>query len=126
MRPLSRQVVLDLLLSLTTHYTKPTRNAAIVTVKRWVPDQPELGDNVLAFARTLLKRIEEAKLTKSEEETDMEVDGEEKKPEIETFAQVQNGEIVEGLPDIKTETHLQQHLELLLALSAKIPNLLDE
>lgn len=128
LRPLARQIALDQLLSLTTHYTKQTRNAAIVTVKRWVPDQLELGGKVRAFAVELVHRARDAKPPKKEEEreADMQVDGEDQKPVVETYAKVKDSQIIEGLPPITSEAQLQQHLELLLALSAKLPDLLDE
>lgn len=133
LRPLARQVALDLLLSLTTHYAKPTRNGAIITVKRWVPDQAELGGRVLEFAKHLLERVRDFRPAKTEEaEADMEVDGEdEKKPDVkqkqeQTFARVEQGQIIDGLPPIASEAQLQQHLELLLALCTKEQNLLDE
>lgn len=131
LRPLARQRSLDLLLSLTTHYAKPTRNGAIITVKRWVPDQAELGAKVLDFAQHLLCRVRDFRSTKAEDQADMELDGgdSEKKPEPQseqTFAQVQEGRIVGGLPPISSEAHLQQHLELLLALCTKNMDLLDE
>lgn len=128
LRPLARQIALDQLLSLTTHYTKQTRNAAIVTVKRWVPDQLELGGKVRSFAVELVHRARDAKPPKKEEgqEAAMQVDGEESKPVVETYAKVKDSEIIEGLPPITGEAQLQQHLELLLALSAKLPDLLDE
>ncbi|WAQ81727.1 hypothetical protein PtA15_2A38 [Puccinia triticina] len=42
-----------------------------------------------------------------------------------TFAKVQNAVILSGLGKVKTEDVVVQHLELLLALSAKNPDLLD-
>jgi len=111
---------LDMLLSLSTHPSKPTRNAAILTLKRWVPDTKPLGDTVLAFALQLLRRLEEVPTGESKSENDdvKEISG--------TFANVLDGEVKGGLPIPETDLHVLQHLELLLALCSKMPDLLDK
>ena len=43
-----------------------------------------------------------------------------------TFADVVDEQIVDGLPPPSTETDVTQHIELLLALCSKTPDLLDE
>ena len=51
-----------MLFALATHPDRTTRNAAILTLKRWAPETPVLGDAVLRFALVLLRRAEVAPL----------------------------------------------------------------
>lgn len=139
LRPPLRSDVMDVLLSLTTHTERPTRTAAILTIKRWIPDTQPLGKMGLAFALQLLKRLEspppaastseDAK--KAENGDDMDIanggdDEEALKPPASDMAQVENESVVGGLPYPTTEQQVAQHIELLLGLVNKSPDLLDE
>lgn len=54
----------------------------------------------------------------------METDAKEEVKSI--VAVVENGKVVAGLPEPKTEAQVAQHIELLLGLVSKAPDLLDE
>ncbi|CEQ40286.1 SPOSA6832_01874, partial [Sporobolomyces salmonicolor] len=162
LRPSVRRAALDVLLGLTTHAgtseslaaTEPVtdgtlivptdkrvRNAAIMSVKKWVPDVKELSTLIVEFALSLLARLKVA-VPKSEEDAG-EAAGEAKKeedhegeaemamdetppPEEEKppFAKVRDGKVVDRLEPPKTVGEVVQHVELLLALCVKDPELL--
>lgn len=130
LRPPVRNEALRILLDLTAHSglslldctvsaqtlihltEKVTRNAAINTVRRWVPDVEPMNGAITAFAKKLLKRLE---IHKSEDGT-MEETPEEDiprylPPKLE-------------LPAKKSE--VIQHVELMFALSVRVPTFLDE
>lgn len=48
------------------------------------------------------------------------------KDEKSVVAVVENGKVVGGLPEPKTEAQVAQHIELLLGLVSKAPDLLEE
>lgn len=115
-----------------------------MTVKRWVPDVKPLGPSVVAFALALYARLEVAPAPEPEplavktegEGESADQDGEEDMamdatppPELEVvklpFAHVVGGEIVDRLEPPKTTGEVVQHVELLLALCVKDPELLD-
>jgi hypothetical protein len=132
------------LLGLTTHSDKRVRNAAIVTVKKWVPDVKELSETIVKFAVSLLDRLK-VPPPKKEEDEDAE-----KKPELDgaaaaddegeadmameatpppqapkpPYALVKGGEVVDRLDPASTTQEVVQHVELLLALCVKEPSLL--
>ncbi|GAA5853597.1 hypothetical protein JCM9279_005069 [Rhodotorula babjevae] len=144
LRPSVRPAALDVLLGLTTHADKRVRNAAIMTVKKWVPDMRELTPVVHAFALELVERLkvappasasDEAAAKEGEEgegakdkdgEEDMKVDGATPAPEEprEPFALVRGGKVVDRLDPPTTLGGVTQHVELLLALCVKEPALL--
>lgn len=179
LRPPLRQSAMDVLLSLTTHTgessfgcaliywtraervfdcfaDRPTRNIAILTIKRWVPDVQPLGKMGHDFAMHLLGRLKvlpsptssrqastmpDGSQTPREESLASEKDGimkrdasmvadlttqENEKEEKSIVAVVENGKVVSGLPEPKTEAQVAQHIELLLGLVSKVPDLLDE
>lgn len=139
-------------LTLSLHADRPTRNIAILTIKRWVPDVQPLGRMGQDFALHLLKRLkvlpsptesrqgstmpdgsqtprEESVLPQKEDDVkpiaeDMVAVDE--KDEKGIVAVVENGKVVSGLPEPKTEAQVAQHIELLLGLVSKVPDLLDE
>lgn len=143
MRPTMRYNTLDVLLGLTTHSRRQTRNAAIVCVKSWVGSSARetkgMGERVVSFAIQLLQKLEaqdedeeeSARLEacrSNEEAVEME-DGETREGDERdamTFAKVENAVIVSGLGTARDENMVIQHLELLLALSVKNPDLLDQ
>ncbi|GAA5903829.1 hypothetical protein JCM8208_006591 [Rhodotorula glutinis] len=146
LRPSVRPAALDVLLGLTTHADKRVRNAAIMTVKKWVPDMRELTPVVHAFALELVERLkvappapkedDEAAAKEGEEgegkkdkdgEEDMQVDdGASPAPDEpkEPWALVRGGKVVERLEPPTTLGGVTQHVELLLALCVKEPALL--
>ncbi|KAK4701540.1 symplekin, partial [Phenoliferia sp. Uapishka_3] len=134
MRPPVRQAALDVLLSLTTHPDKLTRNAAINTVKRWVPDVSSLSTKVLSFSISILSRLENAPPPPPPAKPELAPDDmaesddeeEEEKPVVRLDALVKDGVVVEGLPPAENEGNVVQHVELFFALSVKYPDLLDQ
>ncbi|EGG01151.1 uncharacterized protein MELLADRAFT_117867 [Melampsora larici-populina 98AG31] len=141
LRPTLRFKTLDLLLGLTTHKSRQTRNAAIVSVKSWVGSSGRewkvLGERVVSFAIQLVQRLEENNEEEEEEEelqTEENLgDGDEGMEDGEVngndhgvrFAVVENAVLQSGLGKAKDEETVVRHLELLLALSVKNPDLLD-
>jgi len=165
LRPSVRRPALDVLLGLTTHAGKENhrassrfdrylcvsisltdkriRNAAIMSVKKWVPDVKELSGIILSFALSLLERLQvepvkEEENVKKEGEDGVGADGEdegeaemamEETPPPEEpkppFALVREGKVVDRLDPPKTIGEVTQHVELLLALCVKEPQLLD-
>ncbi|KAK4053378.1 hypothetical protein OIV83_001542 [Microbotryomycetes sp. JL201] len=130
LRPKIRSSALDQLLSLTTHIERPTRNAAINTVKRWVPESEALASPVVDFALRLFKRMEAAP---EDEQAKKEGDGEEDMavgatpsppPAKIPYALVKDGQVVDRLEAPQTLGEVQRHAELLLALCSRDPNLL--
>ncbi|KAM0748127.1 hypothetical protein T439DRAFT_74720 [Meredithblackwellia eburnea MCA 4105] len=131
MRPTARQAAVDVLLGLAVHPDKLTRNAAINTLKRWVPDIPSLSEKILAFSVLVLRRLETAPPPppppKPERDADDMADSddeEEEEPKPRLEALVKDGEVIDGLPPAETESAVLQHIELLFALSVKQPDLL--
>lgn len=139
---------MDVLLSLTTHSgtslgdadsaddaDKLTRNAAIMTVKQWVPEVMPLSRKVVSFALSLLARLEIAplpveKIEKMEEDDVKPAD----EPAavavpptvVAVYPVVKDGLVESGLPTPTTLSGVVQHIELYLALCAKTPDLLDQ
>jgi len=144
LRPSVRPAALDVLLGLTTHADKRVRNAAIMTVKKWVPDMRELTPVVHAFALELVERLkvapppppsDEAAAKEGEDgeggkdkdgEEDMKVDGATPPPDEpkDPWALVRGGKVVDRLDPPTTIGGVTQHVELLLALCVKEPALL--
>lgn len=84
--------------------------------------QPPRGESAVPLAAT-----------STEEESKPSMDGielgnenEDKKEGTSIVAIVENGKVVGGLPIPKTEAQVAQHIELLLGLVSKAPDLLDE
>ncbi|GAA5843863.1 hypothetical protein JCM5353_007394 [Sporobolomyces roseus] len=143
LRPSVRRPALDVLLGLTTHADKRIRNAAIMSVKKWVPDVKELSGIILSFALSLLERLqvepvkeeesvkkegEDGEGANGEDEGEAEMAMEETPPPEEPkppFALVREGKVVDRLDPPKTIGEVTQHVELLLALCVKEPQLLD-
>ncbi|KZP01587.1 hypothetical protein CALVIDRAFT_532363 [Calocera viscosa TUFC12733] len=66
--PLRKQA-LEIVLDLTTHPVKVTRNAAIIITKRWVTDNKKLESFARAFALQMLHRLSSEKATANRIET---------------------------------------------------------
>ncbi|KAG8748374.1 hypothetical protein FRC10_005921 [Ceratobasidium sp. 414] len=111
LRPPIRSQAMQILLDLTAH-KKVTRNAAINTVRRWVPDIEPMNGLIAQFARKLLKRLEAR--ASEDEPADIVSDFDIPRylpPKLE-------------LPARKSE--VIQHVELMFALSVRVPAFLDE
>ncbi|KAG6857467.1 hypothetical protein H0H87_003534 [Tephrocybe sp. NHM501043] len=155
-RPSMRTDALAILLELTTHPEKKTRGAAINTVKLWVPNTQPMDGMVREFALQMLRKLQlqPVRSNATEKEVPMVVDGEETdatkvRPESSSGVS-QNGHVDHGkeenmedgqlppeelvhtpylpeqieLPAKKSQ--VLQHVELLFALSVKVPEFLDE
>lgn len=132
-RPPMRMAALQVLLELTTHSgwfqvymmldilpellaEKVTRGAAIITVKRWVPDVEPMSTRIREFARQLLNRL---RATATHETEDSMTTPE---PVVKACSPYLPETI--ALPAEKPQ--ILQHVELLFALSVKVPEFLDE
>lgn len=144
-RPSLRGEAITMLLELTTHpglyvvaqtkaqvltvvADKITRGAAINTVKRWIPDTEPMASMIRDFALQLLRRLQSRPRPPREEKP--RVEGEE--PENMEDGQLPQEDIIQTpyLPEQlelpAKNDQILQHLELLFALSTKIPEFLDE
>ncbi|CAD6567154.1 MAG: hypothetical protein TREMPRED_003351 [Tremellales sp. Tagirdzhanova-0007] len=112
-RPPVRQQALRILLELCTHTERKTRVMAISTVRRWVPESP-MAPTVVNYGLGVLRRLVRSDNTKLDGDTDME-EGE------------QADEVIESryLGEVTAET-VQQHVELVFALSRRQQELLDD
>ncbi|KAF8587835.1 hypothetical protein K439DRAFT_1652134 [Ramaria rubella] len=126
LRPPLRTAALEILLELTTHPAKTIRTPAINTVKRWVPDVQPMDGFVRDFSLRLLRRLQKRNVqgTKPDQpelpEEGME-DGQ--LPQEEVLQTMYLSEEV-TLPADKAQ--ILQHVELMFALSVRVPDLLDE
>ncbi|KAH0836650.1 Symplekin tight junction protein C terminal-domain-containing protein [Lanmaoa asiatica] len=127
-RPSLRADALRVLLDLTTHPEPVTRRAAINTVRRWVPSVEPMDSMIRDFALQILRRLQKrspkgtksATANGSEEDENME-DGQLPSEEL-----IQTPYLCEEI-DLPAEKSLVlQHVELLFALSVKVPEFLDE
>ncbi|GAA5993793.1 hypothetical protein JCM5350_007671 [Sporobolomyces pararoseus] len=140
LRPSVRKGALDVLLGLTTHADKRIRNAAIMSVKKWVPDVKELSGIIVSFALSLLERLRvepvkvEEEVKKENGDNVADPEGEEEMAMEDTpppeepkppFAVVKDGKVVDRLDPPRTIGEVTQHVELLLALCVKEPELLN-
>jgi symplekin len=94
------------------HTEKVTRNAAINTVRRWVPDVEPMNGHITTFAKRLLKQLQ---VRPSE-------DGAASDPFGGDFPRYLPPKM--ELPAKKSE--VIQHVELMFALSVRVPAFLDE
>ncbi|KAH7335182.1 Symplekin tight junction protein C terminal-domain-containing protein [Rhizoctonia solani] len=106
LRPPVRPEAMRMLLDLTAHPEKVTRNAAINTVRRWVPETEPMNTEITNFAKKLLKQLQEGQRPFEENEFPRYLP-----PKLE-------------LPAKKAE--VIQHVELMFALSVRVPAFLDE
>ena len=99
-----------------------------MTVKQWVPDVTALSSQVITFAVSLLARLEVAPIPvvveKVEDADAMEDSPPPPPPPIALL--VENGVVVAGLPTPTTLSGVTHHIELLLSLCTKSPDLLDQ
>jgi symplekin len=149
-RPSLRADSLKVLLELTTHpglyfsrcrseplktilficADKVTRGAAIITVKRWVPDVQPMDGMIRKFALQILRKLQlrstadqkppDVRMKDGDQDENME-DG-----QLPTEALVQTPYLPERIELPAQKAHVLQHVELLFALSVKVPEFLDE
>ncbi len=112
-RPPVRQQALRVLLQLCTHTERKTRVMAISTVRRWVPDSL-MATAVVNYGLGVLRRLVKSDSKVEDADTDME-EGE------------QADEVIESkfLSEVTADT-VQQHVELVFALSRRQQELLDD
>lgn len=147
-RPSLRGEAMNMLLELTTHpgklypfwsersshdiFTdKVTRGAAINTVKRWIPDYEPMAGMIRDFALQLLRRLQSRPKGKEKEPQTNGDAGEDHDENMED-GQLPQEDILQTpylpeqleLPAQKDQ--VLQHLELLFALSTRVPEFLDE
>ncbi|EJD43771.1 hypothetical protein AURDEDRAFT_65903 [Auricularia subglabra TFB-10046 SS5] len=123
-----RKAAMAMLLDLTTHPERITRNASIITVKRWVPDIHPMSRLVQRFALQMLRRLQTIpappKPPPSTEEEDE--DGQ--------LPQEQLGDEEVHVPAYLPATLempvdravVLQHVELVFALCVKVPDFLED
>ncbi|CAL1714714.1 unnamed protein product [Somion occarium] len=130
-RPSLRGEAMTMLLELTTHPDKVTRVAAINTVKRWT-DTPPMDNMIRDFALQLLRRLQSRPSVRKSSEPRINGDGGDESMEDEEDGQLPQEDIIQTpyLPeqlDLPAKgDQILQHLELIFALSTKIPEFLDE
>lgn len=144
-RPTLRDEGLGVLLELTTHQgmrvfplslpsaneftDKVTRGAAINTIKRWVPDVHPMDAVVRDFALQLLRRLQ-SRPPPETKPTDVEMDGENdenmEEGQLPAEAIVHTPYLAEQLELPASRSQVLQHLELMFALTVKVPDFLDE
>ena len=131
-RPSLRAEAMTMLLELTTHPDKITRGAAINTVKRWIPDAQPMSDMIRDFALQLLRRLQSRPKPPAEEkQADAQTNGTDHDENMED-GQLPQEDIIQTpyLPEQlelpAVDAQILQHVELLFALSTKVPEFLDE
>ncbi|KAG7093905.1 hypothetical protein E1B28_007543 [Marasmius oreades] len=155
-RPALRAEALNVLLELTTHSEKKTRGAAINTVKLWVPHSQPMDTMIRSFALQVLRKLQRAPARSSpstppvsearpsavaNDADNMQMDGtqhkEDKQPKEGQDENMEDGQLppedliqTPYLPErieLPAErSQVLQHVELLFALSVKVPEFLDE
>lgn len=107
---------------------KVTRGAAINTVKRWIPDTEPMASMIRDFALQLLRRLQSRpKPDKVEEPPAVGEDGENMEDgQLPQEDLIQTPYLPEQMELPAQSDQILQHLELLFALSTKVPEFLDE
>lgn len=144
-RPTLRDEGLGVLLELTTHQgmrvfplslpsanaftDKVTRGAAINTIKRWVPDVHPMDGIVRDFALQLLRRLQ-SRPAPENKLADVDMDGEDddkmEDGQLPADAVVHTPYLAEQLELPASRSQVVQHLELMFALTVKVPEFLEE
>jgi len=112
-----------------TNPEKITRGAAINTIKRWVPDTQPMDSLVREFALKLLRRLQTPGPNAEKMDVDVEAAGTEDNMEdgqLPTEALVKTPYLSETLQLPAERSQVLQHLELVFALTVKVPEFLDE
>ncbi|KAI0704285.1 Symplekin tight junction protein C terminal-domain-containing protein [Cytidiella melzeri] len=127
-----RSDAMNSLLELTTHPDKVTRGAAINTVKRWIPEFEPMASMIRDFALQLLRRLQSRPPGDKHNEVQSNDGAREEHDENMEDGQLPQEEILqtpylpEQLEFPAQSDQILQHLELLLALSTRSPEFLDE
>ncbi|KZT10059.1 uncharacterized protein LAESUDRAFT_673791 [Laetiporus sulphureus 93-53] len=127
-RPSLRAEAMNMLLELTTHPDKVTRGAAINTVKRWIPDIQPMDSMIREFALQLLRRLQSRPKSAKSEDVHMNGEHDEHMEDGQLPQEdiIQTPYLPEQLELPANNAQVLQHLELLFALSTKVPEFLDE
>ncbi|TFY68492.1 hypothetical protein EVJ58_g962 [Rhodofomes roseus] len=127
-RPSLRAEAMTILLELTTHPDKITRGAAINTVKRWIPDVQPMDSMIREFALQLLRRLQSRPKRDKSEDVPMNGTHDEHMEDGQLPPEdiIQTPYLPEELEFPANNAQILQHLELLFALSTKVPEFLDE
>ncbi|KAH9924792.1 Symplekin tight junction protein C terminal-domain-containing protein [Fomitopsis serialis] len=127
-RPSLRAEAMTILLELTTHPDKITRGAAINTVKRWIPDVQPMDNMIREFALQLLRRLQSRPKRDRSEDVPMNGTHDEHMEDGQLPPEdiIQTPYLPEELELPANNAQILQHLELLFALSTKVPEFLDE
>ncbi|GBE86574.1 hypothetical protein SCP_0904530 [Sparassis crispa] len=127
-RPSLRAEAMNMLLELTTHPDKVTRGAAINTVKRWIPDVQPMDGMTRDFALQLLRRLQSR--PSAEKAADVQTNGDHDENmedgQLPPEDIIQTPYLPEQLELPASNAQILQHVELLFALSTKVPEFLDE
>ena len=108
---------------------KITRGAAINTIKRWVPDVQPMDSLIRDFALRLLRRLQTPGPVPEQMDVDPGTTGTEDHMEdgqLPTEALVKTPYLSETLQLPADRGQVLQHLELMFALTVKVPEFLDE
>ena len=108
---------------------KITRGAAINTIKRWVPDVQPMDSLIRDFALRLLRRLQTPGPVPEQMDVDPGTTGTEDHMEdgqLPTEALVKTPYLSETLQLPAEKGQVLQHLELMFALTVKVPEFLDE
>jgi len=111
------------------HPEKITRGAAINTIKRWVPDAQPMDSLVREFALKLLRRLQSPGPNSEKMDVDVEAAGTEDNMEdgqLPTEALIKTSYLSDTLQLPAEKSQVLQHLELVFALTVKVPEFLDE
>lgn len=128
-RPSLRADALRVLLDLTTHPESMTRRAAINTVRRWVPGVEPLDSMIRDFALQILRRLQKRPPRESSRSATANGDGDDDSMEdgqLPSEELMQTPYLIDEIQLPAEKSHVLQHVELLFALSVKIPEFLDE
>jgi symplekin len=96
-------------------------------VKRWVPDVQTVDGMVREFALQMLRRLQK-RHAEEQKRVDVQMNGEENMEDGQLPAEdlVQTPYLPEHIELPAQKAHVLQHVELLFALSVKVPEFLDE
>lgn len=112
-----------------TYPDKITRGAAINTIKRWVPDVQPMDNLIREFALKLLRRLQSPGPSSEKMDVDAVTPGVEEKMEdgqLPTEALAKTPYLSDALQLPADRGQVLQHLELMFALTVKVPEFLDE
>ncbi|KAG1907771.1 Symplekin tight junction protein C terminal-domain-containing protein [Suillus fuscotomentosus] len=128
-RPSLRAEALQVLLELTTHPDPVTRRAAINTVRRWVPGIEPMDSMIRDFALQILRRLQKRPPKEAPRVIDEQAGAGDENMEdgqLPSEDLLQTPYLQEEIELPARKAHVLQHVELLFALSVKIPEFLDE